>query len=211
MANNEASGEQEIERQLNPIACSHCRQRKRKCDRQLPHCLQCTNDPTNCHYPEQNKRGLPIGFITRLEARLAETEEALFRLVHTIDEPNNNHISLKPSSQRKDDRITEWDSLPLRNVDEIRAWYRSRSEQTHSPTQPDALMEGNQRARSIHATPPVSETVDFPDDVGDGQEETVTLQDADDDVMQRNGIHIQEESGGSKAKEMEQKHPNVYF
>ncbi|RBR09983.1 hypothetical protein FVER53590_03752 [Fusarium verticillioides] len=182
-----------------------------RCDRQLPHCLQCTNDPTNCHYPEQNKRGLPIGFITRLEARLAETEEALFRLVHTIDEPNNNHISLKPSSQRKDDRITEWDSLPLRNVDEIRAWYRSRSEQTHSPTQPDALMEGNQRARSIHATPPESETVDFPDDVGDGQEETVTLQDADDDVMQRNGIHIQEESGGSKAKEMEQKHPNVYF
>jgi hypothetical protein len=72
-------------------------------------------------------------------------------------------------------------------------------------------MEGDQRARSIHATPPESETVDFPDDAGDGQEETVTLQDADDDVMQRNGIHIQEESGGSKAKAMEQKHPNVYF
>lgn len=30
MANNEASVEQEVERQLNPIACSHCRQRKRK-------------------------------------------------------------------------------------------------------------------------------------------------------------------------------------
>ncbi|KAG5757002.1 hypothetical protein H9Q69_007276 [Fusarium xylarioides] len=211
MANNEASVEQEVERQLNPIACSHCRQRKRKCDRQLPHCLQCTNDPTNCHYPEQNKRGLPIGFITRLEARLAETEEALFRLVHSIDEPNNNHISLKPSSQRKDDRIREWDSLPLRNVDEIRSWYRSRSEQTHSPTQHDALMDENQRARSINATPPDPEPTDFPDDAGDDGGETITLQDADDDVMPGNDIHIQEESSGSKAKEMEQKHPNMYF
>ncbi|KAL9570352.1 hypothetical protein ACKAV7_005558 [Fusarium commune] len=178
---------------------------------QLPHCLQCTNDPTNCHYPEQNKRGLPIGFITRLEARLAETEEALFRLVHSIDEPNNNHISLKPSSQRKDDRIREWDSLPLRDLDEIRAWYRSRSEQTHSPAQHDALMEKDQRTRSIHATPPEPEPVDFPDDAGDDQGETITLQDADDDVMPRNDIHVQEESGGSKAKEMEQKHPNMYF
>ncbi|KAJ4039457.1 hypothetical protein NW756_009424 [Fusarium oxysporum] len=213
MANNEASVEceQEAERQLNPIACSHCRQRKRKCDRQLPHCLQCTNDPTNCHYPEQNKRGLPIGFITRLETRLAETEEALFRLVHSIDEPNNNHTSLKPSSQRKDDRIREWDSLPLRNADEIRAWYRNRSEQTHSPAQHDDLMDEDQRTRSIHATPPEPEPVDFPDDAGDDQGETITLQDADDDVMPRNAIHIPEESGGSKAKEMEQKHPNMYF
>ncbi|KAF5711058.1 hypothetical protein FMUND_9208 [Fusarium mundagurra] len=155
--------------------------------------------------------GLPIGFITRLEARLAETEEALFRLVHSIDEPNNNHISLKPSSQRKDDRIREWDSLPLKNVDEIRAWYRSRSEQTHSPPQHDTLMDEDQGARPIHTTPPESETVDFPDDTGDGQGETVMLQDADDAVMPRNDIHIQEESGGSKAKEMEQKHPNMYF
>lgn len=158
-----------------------------------------------------NTRGLPIGFITRLETRLVETEEALFRLVHSIDEPNNNHTSLKPSSQRKDDRIREWDSLPLRNADEIRAWYRNRSEQTHSPAQHDALMDEDQRTRSIHATPPEPEPVDFPDDDGDDQGETITLQDADDDVMPRNDIHIQEESGGSKAKEMEQKHPNMYF
>lgn len=158
-----------------------------------------------------NTRGLPIGFITRLETRLAETEDALFRLVHSIDEPNNNHTSLKPSSQRKDDRIREWDSLPLRNADEIRAWYRNRSEQTHSPAQHDALMDEDQRTQSIHATPPLPEPVDFPDDAGDDQGETITLQDADDDVMPRNDIHIQEESGGSKAKEMEQKHPNMYF
>ncbi|KAF5251289.1 hypothetical protein FANTH_3581 [Fusarium anthophilum] len=156
--------------------------------------------------------GLPIGFITRLEARLAETEEALFRLVHSIDEPNNNHISLKPSSQRKDDRIREWDSLPLRNVDEIRAWYRSRSEQTHAPTRHDDLMEQDQSTRPLHATPPEPEPVDFPDDAGDDQAETITLQDADaDDVVPRNDTQIQEESGGSKAKEMEQKHPNMYF
>ncbi|SCV45792.1 uncharacterized protein FFB14_08862 [Fusarium fujikuroi] len=209
MANNEASVEKEIERQLNPIACSHCRQRKRKLLR--PHCLQCTNDPANCHYPEQNKRGLPIGFITRLEARLAETEEALFQLVHSIDEPNNNNISLKPSSQRKDDRIREWDSLPLRNVHEIRTWYRNRSEQTHSPTQHEALMDEDQRARSVHATPSEPEPMDLPNDPGDDHGETITLQDADDDTMPRNDIHIQEESGGSKAKEMEQKHPNMYF
>ncbi|KAF5563390.1 positive regulator of purine utilization [Fusarium phyllophilum] len=72
-------------------------------------------------------------------------------------------------------------------------------------------MEEDQPARPIHATPPESETVDFLDDAGDDQGETLTLQDADDDVMPRNDIHIQEESGGSKAKEMEQKHPNMYF
>ncbi|KAL2207078.1 hypothetical protein CC79DRAFT_1321215 [Sarocladium strictum] len=42
--------------ELSPIACESCRQKKRGCDRSLPHCLQCSKTPSQCIYPEVNKR-----------------------------------------------------------------------------------------------------------------------------------------------------------
>ncbi|KAF9249633.1 transcriptional regulator family: Fungal Specific TF [Penicillium roqueforti] len=62
---------------LSPISCETCRQRKCKCDRKLPCCSQCSNEPSRCVYPESGKRGLPLGYLNQLEQRLAETESAL--------------------------------------------------------------------------------------------------------------------------------------
>ncbi|KAH7179314.1 uncharacterized protein B0J16DRAFT_346627 [Fusarium flagelliforme] len=213
MASNEPLVEQEAERQLNPIACSHCRQRKRKCDRNLPHCLQCNNDPSNCHYPEQNKRGLPIGFITRLEARLAETEEALFRLVQSIEDPENNQVSLKPSSQRKDDRIREWDNLPLRNMEEVKTWYRNRGGLSGSLIVQDNTMDLDldQQEASIRAATSDADPVEFTDDIQSSSGVEITQLDPEDDNISTGGNQIPVVSEGSKAREMEQKHPHMYF
>ncbi|KAH6900602.1 hypothetical protein B0T10DRAFT_471126 [Thelonectria olida] len=125
MADNETAKAGGAGNVLHPIACSHCRQRKRKCDRQLPHCLQCSHDPSNCHYPEQNKRGIPIGFINRLEARLAETEDALYRVLQLLDNEEPKSMP-HPQAQTKSERIKEWDELPLQSMGDIRKWYHQR-------------------------------------------------------------------------------------
>lgn len=71
-----------------------------------------------------NHRGIPIGFINRLEARLAETEHALHRLLQYIDEgtfyPSN--LAQTPD-QSKADRVKEWDSFPLESMMDIRRWH----------------------------------------------------------------------------------------
>ncbi|CEI41083.1 hypothetical protein FVEN_g1388 [Fusarium venenatum] len=197
--------------QLNPIACSHCRQRKRKCDRKLPHCLQCNNDPSNCHYPEQNKRGLPIGFITRLEARLAETEEALFRLVQSVEEPENNQVSFKPSSQRKDDRTKEWDSLPLKTSEQVKLWYKNKSGQSDSPVVHDVSMDLDQPESSTHVALPDADRVEISDDIQSNSGADMMLPDAEVQMDSRSEIHTSEVPVGSKAKDMEQKNPHLYF
>ncbi|GKU03861.1 c6 finger protein [Fusarium langsethiae] len=210
MASNEASVEQESG-PLNPIACSHCRHRKRKCDRNLPHCLQCNNDPSKCHYPEQNKRGLPIGFITRLEARLAETEEALFRLVQSVEEPENNQVSLKPSSQRKDDRIREWDSLPLETHDQVKSWYRNRSGRGDNPVVQDVSMDLDQQESSTHVTPTNADRAEFPDDLQSNSGADMVLSDPEVEFDASSEIHTSRVSIGSKAKNMQHKNPHLYF
>ncbi|UZP46128.1 hypothetical protein NXS19_013940 [Fusarium pseudograminearum] len=206
MASNEVIAEQESG-QLNPIACSHCRQRKRKCDRNIPHCLQCSNDPSRCQYPEQNKRGLPIGFITRLEARLAETEEALFRLVQSIEEPEDNQVSLKPSSQRKDDRIREWDNFPLRTPEQVKLWYRNRSGKSIH----DVSMDLDQQDPSSHVAPLDADSVEFPDDGQSNSGAEIMLPDADVEVDSMTEIHTSGGPIGSKARDMEHRNPHLYF
>ncbi|RBR26001.1 uncharacterized protein FIESC28_01274 [Fusarium coffeatum] len=192
MANNEPSVEQEAERQLNPIACSHCRQRKRKCDRNL---------------------GLPIGFITRLEARLAETEEALFSLVQSIEDPENNQISLKPSSQRKDGRIREWDNLPLKDFGDVKVWYRNRAGLSDSSTVQDDTMELDldQQEASIRVAPSDADPVEFTDDIQSSSGIEISQLDPEDNDIPRGENQNPVVSEGSKAREMEQKHPHMYF
>jgi hypothetical protein len=154
-------------------------------------------------------RGLPIGFINRLEARLAETEEALFRLVQSIDGSTNNHISLKPSSQRKDDRIQEWDNLPLGNMDDIRTWFESRTDQLVPPALQGGSMDLDQTGSPTLETPSDLTNTEFPDDAQSNLEDGVVLSGPVDDVS---GSEIQTpRQFGSKAKEIEQRHPNMYF
>ncbi|KFH42860.1 hypothetical protein ACRE_063920 [Hapsidospora chrysogenum ATCC 11550] len=116
----------------NPIACESCRTKKRRC----------SHDPSQCHYPEQNKRGLPSGYVNKLEARLAETEAALFHILSQVDGADSQTTSLAadeissppssssiPGQNSKAERVREWDRLPLQTVGDIRLWYRSKAVQ----------------------------------------------------------------------------------
>lgn len=162
-----------------------------------------------CLPNSQYSRGLPIGFINRLEARLAETEEALFHLVQSIDGSTNSQISLKPSSQRKDDRIQEWDSLPLRNMDDIRTWFKSRTDQPVTPALQGGSMDLDQTGTPTLETPSDLTNTEFSDEAQNNLEDGTVLSDPIDDVP-RSEIQTPSQSG-SKAKEMEQRHPDMYF
>ncbi|KAF9775411.1 hypothetical protein IL306_006483 [Fusarium sp. DS 682] len=85
------------------------------------------------------------------------------------------------------------------------------SDQTASSAQHDTSMEVDQREQSTNATPCEPEAVEFPDELEDAPGDGVNLLDADDDNMPANNIRTQEDAGRSKAKAMEQKHPNMYF
>ncbi|RSL61629.1 hypothetical protein CEP53_005043 [Fusarium sp. AF-6] len=230
MTDSDAAGG-EAERLLNPIACGHCRQRKRKVrhnDEQLdlnsanddyfsvtgdckPHCLQCSHDPSNCHYPEQNKRGIPIGFITRLEARLAETEEALFQVLQSLEnDPQNAQRSLKPPSQRKVDRIREWDTLPLKSLDDIKTWFQSKSEPGNSMTAPlrVAQMELNLPIQRTVVTPELSASITDPQS---SERTTSPLQDMGSESLLDASWDGSSDTTMSKARSLERRHPNMYF
>ncbi|KFA71234.1 hypothetical protein S40288_03855 [Stachybotrys chartarum IBT 40288] len=149
MAANEENEEADAGRLSNPIACGSCRQKKRKVGfisrlTFRPHCLQCNDQPLLCQYPEQNKRrvsslgklsyttnlirGIPIGFINRLEARLVETEDALLRVIHSMNPGSVDALPSRSTQQQsKSSKINEWDSLPLQSMDDIKVWYRLRT------------------------------------------------------------------------------------
>jgi len=60
-------------------SCASCRQRKIKCDRQLPDCGFCKQVGVRCSYLQpQKKRGLRAGYVSTLESRLG--------MAHTIRE-----------------------------------------------------------------------------------------------------------------------------
>ncbi|CAG7560323.1 unnamed protein product [Fusarium equiseti] len=157
--------------------------------------------------------GLPIGFITRLEARLAETEEALFRLVQSIEDPENNQVTLKPSSQRKDDRIREWDNLPLKSMEELKTWYRNRARLSDSLTVQDNTMDLDldQHEASIRAATSDADPVEFTDDIQSSSGVEIPQLDPEDEDISRGRNQTPVVSERSKAREMEQKHPHMYF
>ncbi|KAL4949454.1 hypothetical protein BDW69DRAFT_174418 [Aspergillus filifer] len=108
----------------NPIACEPCRQKKCKCDRILPVCSQCS-DPARCVYPESGKRGLPQGYITHLENRLAATERALYSAYAYLRTISPSSFSIVESLQPPTSRtaaVNEWSRLPLRNPDDLELW-----------------------------------------------------------------------------------------
>lgn len=194
-----------------------------------PHCLQCSHDPSNCHYPEQNKRynptnhkselarlitpnrGIPIGFITRLEARLAETEEALFQVLQSLENnPENARLSLKPPSQRKADRIREWDTLPLKSLDDIKTWFQNKSEPGNSMASPlrAAQTELNLPIQRTVATPELSVSITDPQS---SERTTSPLQDMGSESLLDTTWEGSSDTTLSKAKSLEQRRPNIYF
>ncbi|CAI0655213.1 unnamed protein product [Colletotrichum noveboracense] len=124
----------------SPIACESCRQRKRRCDRKLPFCLQCSHEPGRCQYPEQSKRGIPNGYLNKLETRLAETEAALFRVLSGTMDSQTYDAASSPAllsqaawtpRQNKVDRVKEWESLPLQTPTDVQAWFRSKATESN--------------------------------------------------------------------------------
>ncbi|KAF2656749.1 hypothetical protein K491DRAFT_691794 [Lophiostoma macrostomum CBS 122681] len=94
-------------RRLSRTVCLLCRQRKIRCDRNLPGCESCIKLKADCQYVRvKNKPGLRAGYVSELEQRLAKLEkevqaikvdraskeragleEVLFRLRHSGEEP----------------------------------------------------------------------------------------------------------------------------
>lgn len=78
-------------------------------------------------------RGIPLGFLNTLEARLRETEMALIAVVQQSNNQgqlhHNNAILPLPearsqSSQQKTEMANEWTQFPLQSMDDIIQWYR---------------------------------------------------------------------------------------
>ncbi|KAL4805592.1 hypothetical protein BDV18DRAFT_141334 [Aspergillus unguis] len=112
----------------NPVACGPCRQKKCKCDRTLPVCSQCS-DPARCIYPESGKRGLPQGYITHLENRLAATEKALYSSYsHLRTSPQSFSITdiTQPNTSRAA-AVNEWSRLPLQNQEDLERWWSEKA------------------------------------------------------------------------------------
>ncbi|KAF7623139.1 hypothetical protein AFLA_010448 [Aspergillus flavus NRRL3357] len=126
----------------NPISCEPCRQKKCKCDRLLPICTQCATTPlsqSKCIYPESGKRGLPQGYITHIEHRLAATEAALFsvysqiRAGSTVQPQRQSQIQegslavpvdvVASSRGSRMESMAEWQALPLRAGGELERWW----------------------------------------------------------------------------------------
>lgn len=91
-------------------------------------------------------RGLPLGYLTQLEKRLADTELALFEALATLrsldhDETALVKASVKPgnaSRRSKHARMEEWGRLPLRDgmTEDIRDWWNAKTE-NYTIHQPD--------------------------------------------------------------------------
>ncbi|KAL2813116.1 hypothetical protein BJX63DRAFT_231275 [Aspergillus granulosus] len=113
----------------NPIACEPCRQKKCKCDRILPVCSQCA-DPARCVYPESGKRGLPQGYITHLENRLAATERALYSTYACLRTISPRSFTIVDSPQPTPSRaaaVNEWTRLPLSDPGNLERWWAEKA------------------------------------------------------------------------------------
>ncbi|KAL3487171.1 hypothetical protein BJX62DRAFT_10576 [Aspergillus germanicus] len=113
----------------NSIACEPCRQKKCKCDRILPVCSQCA-DPARCVYPESGKRGLPQGYITHLENRLAATERALYSTYAYLRAISPRSFTIVDSPQPTPSRaaaVNEWARLPLIDPDNLEQWWAEKA------------------------------------------------------------------------------------
>ncbi|PTD03042.1 hypothetical protein FCULG_00009002 [Fusarium culmorum] len=59
------------------VSCERCRQRKAKCDRQLPGCKRCGRSGVECDYAGRRKPGFPAGHRQELEDKIQRLEAEL--------------------------------------------------------------------------------------------------------------------------------------
>ncbi|KAI8170216.1 hypothetical protein K4K49_000160 [Colletotrichum sp. SAR 10_70] len=209
----------------SPIACESCRQRKRRCDRKLPFCLQCSHEPGRCQYPEQSKRGIPNGYLNKLETRLAETEAALFRVLSGTMDSQTYDAASSPAllsqaawtpRQNKVDRVKEWESLPLQTPNDIQAWFRSKATESNDAAadlpaaSPQSLMSSVSDQLAL-PQPSVERTpMSNPQPVVDIPIEPQFLAPMTPVNTAQTGSRNAPDSH-SKAKELSKSHQNLYF
>ncbi|KAI8317784.1 Depudecin biosynthesis cluster-specific transcription activator DEP6 [Colletotrichum sp. SAR11_240] len=209
----------------SPIACESCRQRKRRCDRKLPFCLQCSHEPGRCQYPEQSKRGIPNGYLNKLETRLAETEAALFRVLSGTMDSQTYDAASSPAllsqaawtpRQNKVDRVKEWESLPLQTPTDVQAWFRSKATESNDAAtdvpaaSPQSLMSSVSDQLAL-PQPSVERTpMSNPQPVVDIPIEPQFLAPMTPVNTAQTGNRNAPDSH-SKAKELSKSHQNLYF
>ncbi|KAJ5670714.1 uncharacterized protein N7477_006077 [Penicillium maclennaniae] len=79
-------------------------------------------------------RGLPLGYLNRLEERLAETEAALYGALMTLPSTSPTTVvqaTAEPDSARKAKatRLDEWSRLPLRTWSDMKRWQAAMGDQ----------------------------------------------------------------------------------
>jgi uncharacterized protein YfaP (DUF2135 family) len=72
-------------------------------------------------------------------------------------------------------------------------------------------MDLDQQELPTHVTPPDTDHVEFPEDIQSNSGADIVLSDQEVEVDSRSEIHTPRVVIGSKAKEMEQKNPHMYF
>ncbi|KAJ0380227.1 hypothetical protein COL26b_001339 [Colletotrichum chrysophilum] len=209
----------------SPIACESCRQRKRRCDRKLPFCLQCSHEPGRCQYPEQSKRGIPNGYLNKLETRLAETEAALIGVLSGTMDSQTYDAASSPAllsqaawtpRQNKVDRVKEWESLPLQTPTDIQVWFRSKATESNDAAtdlpaaSPQSLMSSVSDQLAL-PQPSVERTpMSNPQPVVDIPIEPQFLAPMTPVNTAQTGNRNAPDSH-SKAKELSKSHQNLYF
>ncbi|KAJ4004579.1 hypothetical protein NW752_011676 [Fusarium irregulare] len=76
------------------ISCERCRQRKAKCDRQLPGCERCGRAQVECDYAGRRKPGFPAGHRQELEDKIQRLEAELRALRGSS---GNNEVVVSPA------------------------------------------------------------------------------------------------------------------
>lgn len=169
-------------------------------------------------------RGIPNGYLNKLETRLAETEAALFRVLSGALDSQALHSASSPAllpqaawtpRQNKVDRVKEWDSLPLQTADEVQAWFRSKATEHNDPhtdmpaASPQSLI--STMSDSLFAPPPLRDSASVSDHqviedaVIEPQLRTVTP------VATTPSANRSVPDSVSKAKELSKSKQNLYF
>jgi hypothetical protein len=104
-----------------------------------PTCSQCQISPLLCRYSEGGRRGLPVAYMTSLEARLQDTEAALFAALSTLQEIDSVHsVSLKTDGssmqcskpqRSKVEKQKDWKRRPLQTREDIITWFHDEQQQ----------------------------------------------------------------------------------
>ena len=167
-------------------------------------------------------RGLPSGYVNKLEARLADTEAALHHVLSQIQSdlrPLPEVPYTIPASisvgQNKSDRVKEWDRFPLQSTSDVQAWYRWKTGDDGPGASPAMTSASSAPSQMSH---PVSVDVQWP---ADARQQQVW---ANDSPLSRDSqsaaaltarsdraVYATQDAGHSRAKELSESKKTMYF